>query len=83
MPARSYEKDYYTIMNLNIELNLDRFFIVREPDTYIDVLADLGGVQSIFISLFSVILAVINYSHFDTFMTSRLFKLKKEDADKV
>ena len=33
-----------TVMNINIELNLDRFFVIREPDTYIDVLADLGGV---------------------------------------
>ena len=83
LPQRSYEKDLETVMNINIELNLDRYFIVREPDTYIDVLADLGGVQSIFITLFSAVLAIVNYSHFDTFMTSRLFKLKKEDADKV
>ena len=44
MPQRSYEKDYETIMNINIELNLDRFFVVREPDTFLDVLADLGGI---------------------------------------
>ena len=68
-------------MNINIEMSLDKVDIERENYSFLDVLSDAGGIQSILVSFFSAILAVVNYKHFDTFMASRLFKLKKEDAD--
>ena len=68
-------------MNINIEMSLDKLDIERENYSFLDVLSDAGGIQTIFISFFSGILALINYKNFDTFMASRLFKIKKEDAD--
>ena len=68
-------------MNINVEMSLDKVDIERENYSFIDVLSDAGGIQSIFITTFSVIISVVNYRYFDTYMASRLFKLKKEDAD--
>ena len=80
-PARSYEKDRFTVMNINVEMSLDKVDIERENYSFLDVLSDAGGIQSIFITVFSVIIALLNYKYFDTYMASRLFKLKKENAD--
>ena len=82
-PYRSYEKDTTTIMNLNIEMSLDKIELERRAYTFLDLLSDCGGVQSILISILSGFLSIINYSHFDSYMASRLFKIKKEDADTV
>ena len=79
-PARSYEKDRHTVMSINVEMSLDKLDIERENYSILDVLSDAGGIQSILTAAFSAIIAVLNYKYFDTFMASRLFKLKKEDA---
>lgn len=48
----------------------------------LEILSDIGGFYSIFIAIFSSLLALFNYNHFDTYMASRLFKIQKVDADK-
>ena len=68
-------------MNINVEMSLDKVDIERENYSFLDVLSDAGGIQSIFITTFSVIISLLNYKYFDTYMASRLFKIKKEDAD--
>lgn len=80
---RSYEKDTHTVMNLNIEMSLDRIELERRAYTFLDVLSDCGGIQAVLISFLSGFLSIINYSHFDSYMASRLFKIKKDDADSV
>ena len=62
---------------------MDRIELERRAYTFLDVLSDCGGIQAVLISLLSGFLSVINYSHFDSYMASRLFKIKKEDADTV
>ena len=81
MPVRSYEKEENTIMNLNIEMNLDKIAIERHGYTFLDMLSDCGGVQSILVSMFSCSLIILNHEHFDTFMASKLFKIKKKEKD--
>ena len=43
-PARSYEKDSDTVMNINVEMSLDKVDIERENYSFIDVLSDAGGI---------------------------------------
>ena len=62
---------------------MDRIEIERTAYTILDVLSDCGGILAILISIFQGFIYVINYNHFDTFMASRLFKLKKEDDNQV
>ena len=70
-------------MNISAEMSLDKIEIERSAYTFLDLLSDVGGINAILISIFAGFLSIINYNHFDSFMASRLFKLKKEDADTV
>ena len=64
------------------EVNLDKHVILREHYNILDLLGEVGGVQTILISFFQFILYLINYHHFDTFMASKLYKIKKlEDEE--
>ena len=47
------------------------------------MLSDVGGIQGILISTFSMFLTLLNYKYFDQFMASKLYKIKREDADEV
>ena len=78
--ARSYSYDDSEVMNISIEMNLDRTNLIRECYDILDLLSDVGGIQTIMLVLTSVVLSVLNYGNFDTFMASRLFKIKRESA---
>ena len=65
------------VLDLLIDLNLDKHLTERENFQLLDFLGDIGGVQAILISFFQFILFFINYNHFDSFMASKLFKIKK------
>ena len=69
-------------MEITIEMNPDQFVVLRQGYTLFEILSDVGGFYSIFIAIFSSLLALFNYNHFDTYMASRLFKILKVDADK-
>ena len=62
-------------------MNLSLRYVERSGYQIIDLLSDAGGMQSIIMSLFSFFLAFLNYKHFDSFMASRLFKIKKPASD--
>ena len=51
--------------------------IERKNYDLLDAMSDVGGVHSLMISIFGVFLYVINYQNFDSYMASRLFKVKK------
>ena len=70
------------MLDLFFEVNLDKHVILRENYNILDLLGDVGGVQAILISFFQFILYLTNYHHFDTFMASKLYKIKKlEDEE--
>ena len=73
MSPRSYEKDLNVQMDISIEMNLDLGVLARSGYTFIDVLSDIGGIQSILISFISILMAVTNYKHFDSTMATQLF----------
>ena len=55
-------------MDIGIELNLDRKTIARTGYTFLDVLSDIGGIQSILVSGMVIFLGIWNYKHFDYHM---------------
>lgn len=69
-------------MDLTIELNKDLEVILRKNYHIIDLLSDIGGVQTIVCSLIALILTILNYQHFDTHMSSQLFKVQKQGLEK-
>ena len=56
-------------------MSFDVIRIRRDGYTLIDMLSDIGGMESILISGISLFLSLWNYKHFDTYMASNLYKL--------
>ena len=82
--ARSYAAENYGVMDISIEMNLDQTYQIRECYDMLNLLSDVGGLQTIMIIISSLFISVFNYENFDTFLASRLFKIKFEsetDAD--
>ena len=77
LPSRSQERDLNVQMELQVEMNLDMTKMARSGYTIIDVLSDVGGIQSILISGISILIGIFNYNHFDDFVASKLFKSKQ------
>lgn len=77
LPIRSYEKDYIVQMDISIEMNLDLATLARSGYTPLDVLSDVGGIQSILISALGIFIGILNYNNFDNFMVSQLFKIQR------
>ena len=68
-------------MDIIIEYNLDQIVIARDGFKLLDLLSDVGGMQSILISIVGYILAIVNYNLLDNFMVSRLYKIAKPKAE--
>ena len=67
-------------MDITVELDLDRKFIIRKCYSFLDLLSEVGGIIGILTVFFSSVVSCFNYNNFDNFMVSRLFKVKKIDA---
>ena len=67
-------------MDITVELNLDRKFIIRKSYSFLDLLSEVGGIIGILMVFFSPVVSCFNYNNFDNYMVSRLFKVKKIDA---
>jgi hypothetical protein len=81
IPTRPYTKDYVALFDCTIELNRSLVVIQRSGYTVLDLLSDIGGVQSIMVSTFAILVGILNYQHFDTTLASQLFKLRKPNSN--
>ena len=63
-------------MELSYEMNLDLLTIKRTYYSLLDVLADIGGLFSIALETFAIILVILNYQHIENYMTVNLFRLE-------
>ena len=59
-------------------MNFDLVEYRRTYYTTLDFFADIGGLQSIFMTFFSVLLSVINQNKVDDYMAFKLFKISPE-----
>ena len=60
-------------------MNLDLISIGRAGYNIVDMLSDIGGIQSIIITSFSLILTIFNHKYFDGYMAQRLYKLQNPE----
>ena len=51
--------------------------IERIGYTFLDLLSDIGGVQGILLSFFSILVSVFNNTYFDDYLVSKLFKYRE------
>ena len=55
-------------MAIAVEMNLDQVTLARTGYTPLDVLSDVGGIQSIVMSAMGLLLGFWNYNNFDNYM---------------
>lgn len=55
----------------------------REGYTLYDWFSDIGGIQSILISIIAIFVSTWNYRYMDNFLVSKLFKLKLKNQNKL
>lgn len=56
-------------------MDLDLKFVERSSYTALDVLSDVGGIQSMLYSLISLVLGLFNTRLLDDYLVSRLYKV--------
>lgn len=66
-------------MTISFSLSPDQTMIERDNYTFIDVLADLGGLQASLYAVLSAVLSVINYNNFNNYLASQLYNLHSDD----
>ena len=70
-------------MELSIEMNLDLLKLKRNYYDLLDTLSDVGGISSLTLNSFAVLVLILNYKHLDNYMAVNLYKLQtrgtKED----
>ena len=58
----------------SFEMSLDMRHIERIGYTFLDLLSDIGGIQGILVSFFSVLVGLLNNTFFDDYLVSKLYK---------
>ena len=79
MPSRSAEQIEGHIFGFMYEMSLDLLIVSRNSYTLLDILSDVGGIESIFVTCISLILSILNYKYFDSYMVSHLYQLPDKE----
>ena len=70
-------------MDITIEMNLSESVIARAGYNLLDYLSAIGGMQAMLMSCVAYFLAIWNYNSFENFMVTRLFRMRKKNAEKI
>jgi len=73
-PSRPFEFYEEDVMAIGIDMDLARTVVERTNYTILDVLSDVGGLESVFASVVSFILGALNYNNLNSQMIGQLFK---------
>ena len=65
---------------MSFEMNLNQTVVTRNGYTILDVLSDMGGFQRVLFSFFALVSSILNFSHFDSYLASKLYKLDDGDS---
>ena len=57
-------------------MNFDLKIIRRDTYNFLDMLSDVGGIESILITFMNFILSFWNYNHLENYMVSKLYQYK-------
>lgn len=74
MPFRPADHIEHQIFGFMFEMSLDLLVVARNGYNVLDLLSDVGGIESIIISGIGIFLSVFNYKHFDSYMVSQLYQ---------
>ena len=76
-PVKSYEKSFDVQLDITIEMNLDQLVIARDGYTSLDLLSDVGGMESILISSCVILIGIWNYHFLDNALVTKLYRLNR------
>ena len=68
-------------MDIIIEYNLNQRVIARDGYKALDLLSDIGGMQSILMSAIGYVVAILNYNMLDNFLVNRLYKIQQPKSE--
>ena len=63
-------------------MNMDLTVIQRDGYTVLDILSDVGGLQSVLISAFAILLSIWNHNYLNSYLVSKLYKAAQADDTK-
>ena len=63
---------------VSFEMNMDANSVERVGYNFVDMLSDIGGIQTIVMTSFALVMSILNHNYFDSYMAQRLYKLDKE-----
>ena len=72
-PEERYEA---LIASFSFGVDLDQTVVQRMGYTFLDVLSDIGGIQSIVASTLVIFLTILNYNNLDNHLIARFYKQK-------
>jgi len=73
-PNKPFEYNEEDIQSISVQLSIDLAMIEREIITTLDVLSDIGGLESTLVLLFGAILSVINHNALRNYMIAHLYQ---------
>ena len=73
-----YGFDDQVIQGIQIMMDLDLRVIQRTGYTVLDIMSDVGGLQSVLFSGISLFLAMCSYNAIDNYLVSRLYRLESK-----
>ena len=78
---RPYEYWDRVHKSLSFEMSMDLATVDREVYTALDWVGDLGGLFDGMKLIFSLVLAILTYKNYDTYMVAKLFQLRSNEAE--
>ena len=72
-PEERYEN---MILSFSFGVDLDQTVVQRMGYTFLDVLSDIGGIQSIIASTIVILLTILNHNNLDNHLIARFYKRK-------
>ena len=78
--SRPNERVPSFVIGLRFEMNFDLNVISRNTYNILDLLSDIGGIQSILVTFFNLLLRIWNYNHLSNYLVSKLYKYKPRGA---
>ena len=77
--VRTNLADENQVIELGFVMNPDLHVIERSGYSLLDLLSDIGGVQGILQSFFSLLVGILNYDYLSDSLASRLYKYKQSN----
>lgn len=75
-PIEFVDKGPELVLMFSIQMQMDQVNIGRVGYNVIDMLSDIGGIQSIILTTFALVLSILNHNYFDNYMAQRLYKMQ-------